>query len=410
MCKFAKDNVMFENMFANANHTLPSHTSIFTGLYPSQHGVNMPNVDSLSRSVPFLPEILQQNGYKTYMYMGLKDINLPVDKVFYRGIDELVDIKEPLIWEDGINTLRKNNQQGKKSFLFLHTYWVHGPYILNNQNEKLFAKDGIDVNIPQTRDEVTACSPKFISYLKRAMESDLRINYWVGKRDVEFRSMISDLKQRKDDDASICKVQKYEYFLQYYFGGYYSYQLQTLNTDQIKHVVNLYDSKIKELDEFMQKIFDDILKTDLKKNTIIIVTSDHGEEFLEHGMLEHGNNLYDTVLKIPLFIYIPGQGGKKISQLTQSVDIMPTLLNLVGVKQNTISSGINLFDYHTDRNLYAEYALGKLKTVRNNQWKLIMSTNEVRSIAYELYDIQTDPQEKNNLVFKRRDVVLDMLR
>lgn len=407
LCKFAKQNIMAKNMFSNSNYTLPSHVSIFTGLFPSQHKVNAPNVDVLSRSIPFLPEILEQNGYKTYVRMSVNDPYLPIDKVFYRGINRIRNAEFPLNWKADIEDMRKNNLTGKKTFLFLHTYWTHSPYIPNEKSKPYFGNDGIDVPLPKTWDELSVCSSQYLSYLKKSLKKDLDDGFYGnGKSKGIAQEMYDDLSKRPINDTSFCLIDKYKPLQM--FEQYYGSQFSKLKGDQVRHVANLYDSKIKELDTYLQEVFDQIMNTELKKNTIVIITSDHGEEFGEHGQFLHGGTLYDDAIKVPLIMYIPGQKEKMLNQLAQSVDIMPTLLNIIGIKQDSYMAGIDLFDYNFDKKVIAENFLNNMAIIRNDLWKLFVKNEEDVNVPYALYNMKNDPQEKNNGILTHYDEVRDL--
>lgn len=409
LCRFAKQNVIAKNMFSNSNYTLPSHVSIFTGLYPTQHKVNAPNKDTLSRSIPFLPEILQQNGYKTYLNMGVDDPYLPIDKVFYRGIDSVTNTEFPLNWKEEIDRMKKNAHAGKKTFLFLHTYWTHSPYIPNEETELYFGNDGIDTPLPKTWDELYKCTPHYLAYLKKSLKKDLDDGFYGNSQRKEVASqMYHDLSQRNLNDSSFCAVEKYRSLQM--FEQYYGSQFSELRSGQIKHIVNLYDSKIKELDIYLQGIFDQIMQSNLKNNTIIIITSDHGEEFGEHGQFLHGATLYEDAIRVPLILYIPGQRGKSLSKLAQSVDIMPTILNIVGIKQASLMAGLDLFDYSSDKIIIAENLLNNMAIIRNNIWKLFVKNEDDINVPYALYHMYSDLYEKDNRILKDYNMVRDLYR
>lgn len=409
LCRFARENIMAKNMFSNSNYTLPSHVSIFTGLYPNQHKVNAPNRDTLSRSLPFLPEILQKNGYETYLNMGIDDPYLPIDRVFYRGINGIKNTKFPLNWEAEIDRIKENNRGGKKTFLFLHTYWTHSPYIPNDERKKYFGNDGIKTPLPKTWNELSKCAPRYLAYLKKSLKKDLDDGFYGnGEKKKIAQEMWTDLSQRSLDDSSFCSIEKYKSLQM--FEQYYGSQFSSLKGEQIQHVVNLYDSKIKELDTYLQKVFDKIVESELKDNTVIIITSDHGEEFGEHGQFLHGATLYDDAIKVPLILYIPGQKGKHIDRLAQSVDIMPTLLNIVGINYNLLTSGIDLFDYSSNAKIISQNLLNNMAIVRNQVWKLFVKNEMDMNLPYALYNIQNDPQENDNRILKEYDVVRGLYR
>jgi len=421
LCKFGKDNIMFTNMFANANYTLPSHVSIFTGLYPSQHKVSVPNRDSLSSSIPFLPEILQNNGYKTYFYMSLISSNLPVDRVYNRGIDSLIEGDSPEMWKRGLNTLNENNLLGKKTFLFLHTWWLAFPYIKEGSSGGKFIQNTIiNPKLQASTKEGSPCTEDFMKFLYKSIKSDLDNNYWDGEKKRVYLQIYSDLTNLINTTpqslGSLCDNDEYLQYSMSYLYNYRMSEVDKTNIEEISYLIDSYDSKIKELDVYIQEVIDFVTTSQLGKNTIIIFTSDHGEEFMEHGAMGHGSNLYDTTLKVPLMMYIPGESNKRITQLSQSVDIVPTLLKILNIPQNFKSSGVDLLSpiiipvntrYGHEDDDYSQQIMG---VVRDNQWKLHYIKNGDRSVPLELYDISKDSQEKQNVIYTNTGVVNRLLK
>lgn len=415
MCSFAKKNILFKNMYANSNTTLPSHVSMLTGLYPRKHNVNLPNVDTLSSSTPFLPEILQHNGYQTHCYFTLDDpSNLPVDRVFYKGIDTITSVDHPRDWKKGLDLLDANNAIGKKTFLFLHSYWVHSPYILEKKDSDIFGDSQTNTVIPNTWDTLTACTPAFISYLKDAVKEDLDYDYWGERNDSIYMDLYEELlhidKNNPSQREGLCTNTRYNATLSLYFRTYYSYLLSSAGVKDAQSVIDLYDSKIKELDGYIKDVTSHILDSDLRKNTIIIITSDHGEEFMEHGKWEHGKNLYDTSLKVPLILFIPGYNGIEVDTLAQSIDILPTILNILNISTPWMTDGKDLFTKQANESYaIAEKTIDSVKTIRNSRWKLLISTKTGKNIPYELYDITHDPAEMNNVIFLHSDIVKKLM-
>ncbi|MFZ2026563.1 MAG: sulfatase [Microgenomates group bacterium] len=415
LCSFAKKNIMFKNMFSNSNTTLPSHVSMLTGLYPSSHKVNLANVDSLSPTMPFLPKILQDNGYLTHFYFTLSDpSNLPVDKVFYRGINTITSVDHPRDWKRGLDLLDANNTKGEKTFLFLHSYWVHSPYILENKDNLVFGKSMDKGRIPSTWNTLTSCTPEYLSYLEDAIKEDIDNVYWGGENDSLYIDLYKDLSEINRDDpveaSKLCAEDRYALAFSLYFRSYYSYLLRSMDMKDALFMTNLYDSKIKELDGYIQETVSHILNSKLKKNTVIIITSDHGEEFMEHGLWEHGKNLYDTSVKVPLILFIPGYTTAETDILAQSVDIVPTILKIIGIPNPSMTDGKDLFSKQP-RELYviAEKTIDSIKTIRDSQWKLHISTKTGDNIPYELYDIIRDPNEMNNVIFLHPNIVKKLI-
>lgn len=412
LCSFAKKNVMFKNMFANSNTTLPSHVSMFTGLYPSNHKVNLANVDALSPTLPFLPEILQDNGYLTHFYFTLSDpSNLPVDKVFYKGINTITSIDHPRDWKQGLELLDANNTRGEKTFLFLHSYWTHSPYILEKEGEQAFGSEQGNTTIPHSWNALAPCTQQHLSYLKDAIKEDIDNVYWGGENDSLYADLYKELSQINIEDPAqrngICANPRYDFAFTLYSRAYYSYLLRSADSKEAHVITALYDSRIKELDEYIKKTVDHVLNSKLKENTIIIITSDHGEEFMEHGQWEHGKNLYDTSLKVPLILFIPGYGNTEMDIPAQSVDILPTVLQILGIPYPSVTDGKDLFAGYTHDEIYlvAEKTTDSIKTIRDSRWKLLLNTKSGENIPTELYDITRDANEMNNVIFLHPDVV-----
>lgn len=140
--------------------------------------------------------------------------------------------------------------------------------------------------------------------------------------------------------------------------------------------------------------------------TIVIVTSDHGEEFWDHGGLDHGHSYYDELLRVPLMMRIPGEGRKVIvDQVVGLIDVLPTLLDLVGIPALPVAQGRSLRPLWTEGELPARtyFAESNHETaglaMRTERWKLIRS----RNAPMQLYDLWDDPNERHNVCKKERE-------
>ena len=151
-------------------------------------------------------------------------------------------------------------------------------------------------------------------------------------------------------------------------------------------------------------MIDSLNKYGLEDNTIIIITSDHGEEFLERTRFGHGKNLYQELIHVPLIVYIPGElklRGKRIKNNVEIRSIPSTILELIGI-ENNIFGGINIFSLPEQDTsaVFSEgnYAYGKdhrKEGIIYKNWKLIKNLDDQ---TYELYDLENDPFEKRNII------------
>jgi arylsulfatase A-like enzyme len=173
-------------------------------------------------------------------------------------------------------------------------------------------------------------------------------------------------------------------------------------------VINMYDGEIKRTDDILGDFLTDIKRLNLDKDSIIIVLSDHGEGFWEHGLWEHGNSLYNELLHIPLIIRAPGRiaEGKTITQLVRNLDLLPTILDLAGIRYDHNNyRGISLLPLmlgeggeNSRRLAFSEFPHSKIifgRTIQSLTEKLIDPSQDSKPLEY--YDLMKDPAERNNL-------------
>jgi len=198
--------------------------------------------------------------------------------------------------------------------------------------------------------------------------------------------------------------------------------LLDLSDEDKKSLINLYDAGVNYVDYNFKCILDSLDEMSILDKTIIVFTSDHGEEFWEHGNYEHGHTLYEELLRVPLIIGYPGKvRGERIKSNVQLVDILPIIMQLSGNSINkNDTEGLNLTEIISNKQevIFAEgILLGDYKrAIIKSNWKLIENSGYVNQdtlelygdltryvipkykFGYELYDLQNDPGENKNLV------------
>jgi arylsulfatase A-like enzyme len=169
--------------------------------------------------------------------------------------------------------------------------------------------------------------------------------------------------------------------------------------DSLDAVMDLYANGLAYVDFQLQRLFRHLEERGLSNRTIIVVTGDTGQAFWEHGFTAHANMLFNEVMKVPLIIKAPALEPGVDDQLTQHIDVPPTILALLGLPTHPSFQGRNLLDPELpeDRSVYlvAQAPLAHQYAIVRQGYKLIY---DVRRDVYALYDLQRDPGETSGLV------------
>jgi arylsulfatase A-like enzyme len=183
------------------------------------------------------------------------------------------------------------------------------------------------------------------------------------------------------------------------------------NNDNLHYYIAQYDAEIRYCDSQVKRVFDFIAESGLERNTLVIVSSDHGESLGEHNYyFEHGKFSYEPCLRVPLIVRIPGLSPRRIDRPVPLLDVHPTILDYAGVRSAVHQEGLSLIEQlrsagsHGDRVVFAESGGAKnpVWTVRDERWKLIYVPspkfrNVMTGSLYELYDLVHDPLETVNI-------------
>lgn len=296
---------VFETVVASAPWTLPSHTSMFSGVDAVHHGVNRHG--PVPSSMLLLPQRFRDAGYATFATTA--GVLLTPELGFARGFDEfrvrgaMVSLPE---WDSelaaGVDDALQwmTGHRDERFFLFFHTYEAHAPY---QAREPYFTAFGGD------RRTLNAGQPVWIE--NNGFEADVRPR--------------SQLFHPETSENGI------------------AYPKRVLGPGERALAATLYDSGLAHIDAQLDRIFTFLRQAGLEENTIVVVTSDHGESLFEHGLVGHGS-LYDHDLLVPLVISapLPAARGRRVASQVRSVDLAPTLLELAGLPPLPGIDGLSL--------------------------------------------------------------------
>ena len=181
-----------------------------------------------------------------------------------------------------------------------------------------------------------------------------------------------------------------------------------VDTADLEFQRGLFDGAISYLDEQIGTLVRELDRMDLLANTLLVITADHGEAFMEHQLVEHTECLYDEVLRVPLIFYSPGlTGSQRVREQARSIDIVPTLLDLCGLRPKSEIQGVSLvpwFNGDASESLLAASETergGRQVALCDGRFKLIVRQSDLRT---ELYDLERDPGEVENLAVSRPDL------
>lgn len=366
--RFTADAVRFDQAFANASWTRPSFASILTGRYPSSHRTTT-KPDALPDDVVTVAESLRDGGYTT---LGVVT-NYNVAPFF-------------------------NFHQGFDHYLYLEPEFVLGA---NDTAAKLLVVQFLRQKIEHER-AVRGRVARGSAYqdAERVNTAVLRM---IDASDAEPWFMFAAYMDPHDP-----------YYPHPYDGTGYSRAANPKpRADEAAHLTRLYDGEIEYWDEHFGRLVAELKKRGVYDALTIVITSDHGEEFMEHGGYWHGTTLYDEQVRVPLFVKLPAQerAGTVVSHWVESVDIMPTLLARAGLATPRGVQGADLWQ-GTD-SAFAEEdhegnVLRALRLRRGGEALKLIEANagNPRGLApVELYRVEQDPREQVNLASEESEIL-----
>jgi arylsulfatase A-like enzyme len=184
-----------------------------------------------------------------------------------------------------------------------------------------------------------------------------------------------------------------------------------LEAEDRRHLRRLYDLEVQYTDEQFGRLMDTLEELGLLSNTLVVFTSDHGEEFWDHENVGHGHTLYDELTRVPLIIRPPEVPPvQQVTTQVRLIDLAPTILDFLGLPPLAEGQGKSLLplmegatEEHRPSFGEALIYFGEKKSVDDGRYRLILSAN---SGTQELYDMEADPGARRDLSEERPEVVL----
>ncbi len=359
------ETVVFDDAWAQIPFTLPSHMSVFTGLYPDVHGVDRKK-SRLADGVPTLSTILHDAGYHTIGVVT--NLWMKGEFGFGRGFDLYQRLPYGLVYADRVNQrafelVDQRQDSDQPLFLFVHYIDPHSDFHNVETNTLPYYAPPEDL-------AVTGIEPQSLEFCDEE-----------GNCATEFL-LAADRNDRYLDGATIDRI------------------------------ALLYSRGVSYLDRQIGDLVQGLTERGLWDDALVVIMSDHGEEFREHGLFIHIQPYVEN-LAIPLMIKLPNglAAGTRIENIVQTIDILPTLLDAAGAPCPEHVQGDSLLPVIDGGKAGSTEAFGRDKldrerfALRSGGFTLIHHLGTGRS---ELYDRGSDPAEQTDVADRHPERVADL--
>ena len=357
--QLAEESVVFHSAFSAASWTLPSHMSMWTARWPSIHrvtnkltllGAEKMSETSLSAGIETFPNLLVAQGWTAAGFTGGAGVQGKYG--FSRGFSEYLDDR-PFAGMDysspaALEWLRAH-KDGGPFFLFLHGYDAHGQYALPDSQIQGIPYDG----------ELNGSIDEQATLRERGLQAI----------------------EKPGDDASL---------------------RGTLDDADAAFLERIYDLKVRDADQRLGTFLGELRRMGLLDRSIVVVVSDHGDEFMEHGHVDHGHSLYQEQLHTVMLMRFPGYARRQdVQSVVRTVDLFPTLFDVLGMAQPGGVDGRSMLPLlqgtEPARQAFAEtdYRLFvHRRAIRDSQYKLVL---DLQDGERRLYDLTSDPTEQRDI-------------
>jgi arylsulfatase A-like enzyme len=359
--------------------TLTSHASLFTGRYPEQHGARPPDTP-LPASVPALAEILAGAGYRTAAVVantGYATAEMGLARGF-QYFDQRGPVRLASANARGVTVTRGNGYLrgvvGRSAARLIPGYSTR-PYY----------RDAAEI------------SAEVIERLGPLAEAERPFFLFVNYMDAHMPY----LPPPPFDGSFPGRDASYSWSDYPALRDDLVHGFRTIEPRERAHLISQYDGAIAYQDEQLARVIDRLAELDLYDETLIIVTSDHGEAFGKRGVLTHGATLYQEQIHVPLIAKYPlTRQGRVRDELVDGVDVMPTILDLLGLAIPDGVQGHSLLRDHAATAVLSEsfpsaaapHSVFERALITPDHFKLIAGAGGV-----QLFDLSHDPGETSNL-------------
>lgn len=313
---FAEDADVFENVFAQAPWTLPSQASIFTGQYPWEHGATERKI-YLETDVDTLAERFSKKGYRTACYTtnpfitpftGMTEGFEEVDNYLSAFFDNFLSERLKKIW------LRINNDDG----------------LLFKVGEKIlqfFSAFRLDINVMNTgpaESKTEEIIEKASRFIKSSVNSGEDFFLYINLMDAH-EPYYPDEKYKNKHAPDVDPKRTVQNLRDYFRSG---------NSPDLSGTEALHDACVEYMDHHLGRLFNFLNREQIKDDTVVVVTSDHGQLFGEEKMFSHCFSVSEKLISVPLIVRSPHKNGFDTESLLELKDLYRLIPGLAGVSDS----------------------------------------------------------------------------
>lgn len=385
--ELSEKGVLFSTAISNGPYTATSFPSILTSTYALMSPPVEEKTSFLSYERPSIAEIFQKNGYMTAAFHSN-----PLLSDFF-GYDKGFDL-----FQDHV---RKTNSHGfiSKHKRKIKRKYANEPrfYRIFKRAESFFSRKKSELAIYLKRyapyEKAETINREALEWIASAGQNEKNFFIWIHYMDVHTpylppQSLLKHISAVRLWRESETKGE--------------------VSSTNLKRLIKLYDEEIRYTDHELGVFLKNLQELDVGlHNTSVIVTSDHGDEFMEHGGLGHGPitvrpKLYDELLRVPLVIAGESLPRKKVDNQVSLLDLGPTILELVGLEKSSGFLGKSLVPQIISQSTLERAVISEYESegergysYRTKNWKYILTFNQEPRI--ELYNLRKDATEQKNV-------------
>lgn len=411
--------VNFPNSYSSSDNTVTSHNAIYYGKYPSLVGLEKGPFPATT-----IMEVLRSNNYHTAVVSANGRFCLV--NGFGKGVDDFYEA-----WKTENHSRNMQlmiDYHLSSQFQLVEKYLAYYQKAILNKAAPIDKKGMRQEAYRYYNYEPAAVVNEFVKTVVRKNPPSqpfyLFVNYldphtpYLAPDAENITHVVQELKSTLPD---IYKKLGFEQLSVADTTIFHQIMLMWNKVDSLKDkaardkfLTFCYEENLRYLDGRMKELFEYFEKEQLRKNTLFIITSDHGESIGEHDLYEHGNKrLYNQEIQVPLFFLFPEKYGaltqnKVIDINTQSVDFFPTLIDLLGIKTDLKLSGKSLLPFmlSAENSSDVGYSISEytgVSAIVDHRFKLIITDKTT-----ELFNLAKDPKEQKNLAAAMPDKVADL--